>query len=64
MTIPETAVAMTVEPVPPDLAQYDFELLEDLLSMHTDGLPITWPEGLNHCLAAELIQRESKRRRT
>ena len=36
--------------------EVSFENLTDLVDMHSDGLPINWPRGLNHVLAKRALQ--------
>ena len=61
-TFPVTGAAMSVEPAPPDPTLFDLDLLEDMLDLHRDNQPVTWPDGLNHRLADDVLQ-EAKRRR-
>jgi hypothetical protein len=49
--------------VSPDVGDHDLDMLADLLDMDADGLPISWPKGLNRQLASDIIESDRKRRK-
>ena len=60
---PEPTPPPAVLPPPPELfLEHDIEQLEILLDLHLDGLPVTWPAGLNAYVAGIAVRHRRARR--
>ena len=59
-TVPTPATDTVESPVLEainDTPTYYVELLEDMLGMVQDGLPVTWPPGFDAITATQYVQR-------